>query len=322
VDLVKDKVTWSKVTKEIHEVGEKYKPDLDKSIRFYKEGESREAIRVAIQQLIKSGVPFDVELQIMTAKGNERWVRAIGTSERVDGKCVRLYGSFQDIHERKVAEEQIRESLEEKEVLLSEVHHRVKNNLALVSGFLQLQAFRTEHDYTQRVLLDSQSRIKSIALIHEDLYQYSSFTKIDAKKNAAKLIDHLGYFSGEYEKIDMQLTGDEVLLNINQAVPLAIVINELVTNCYKHAFSETDEGHIRVDIRSQAKKVLLEVTDNGKGLPDNFSMESDETLGMTLVKALMTQLDGEFRYQRNKNGTSFFLSFDISESVKGSSSNI
>ncbi|WP_158278726.1 PAS domain S-box protein [Rhodohalobacter mucosus] len=322
VDLLNDKVTWSQVTKEIHEVNADFEPDLNLGINFYKPGKSRKAILNAIEQLIESGTPFDVELQIITAKGNERWIRAIGKAERVNGKCIRMYGSFQDIHEKKVIEEQIRESLKEKEILLSEVHHRVKNNLALVSGFLQLQAFRTEHDYTQKVLLDSQSRIKSIALIHEDLYQYSSYTKIDAKKNAAKLIDHLGYFSGQYEKIDVQLTGDEVLLNINQAVPFAIVINELVTNCYKHAFSETDEGHIRVDIRRQDKKVLLEITDNGRGLPENFSMDDEESLGMTLVKALVTQLDGEFCYQRNEIGTSFFLSFDISESVKGSSSNI
>lgn len=322
LDLIKDEIIWSKVTKEIHEVEEDYEPDLKTAINFYVEGESRNSITEAVEKAIKTGEPYDLELQITTGNNNTKWVRAIGKTEFSDGTCVRLYGSFQDITNRKDREKEIFEGLKEREVLLQEIHHRVKNNLALVSGMLELQTFSIDNKEVIGILNDSQSRIRSIALLHEQLYDSESFSKINLQTNFSKLINYIQSAVGQDDRITINLNIDDILLNINQAVPLTLITNELLTNCYKHAFKEQKEGYIDIRITKANDILSFQLRDSGSGFPKDFDLSKTDTLGFTLVKTLNSQLNGKLDYTSNPNGTTFFLKFDIEHHLKGSSGNI
>ncbi|MDZ7772189.1 MAG: PAS domain S-box protein [Balneolaceae bacterium] len=537
VDMKNGQLYWSSITRRLHEVESDFEPDLDQGINFYKEGESRETIRKLWNRAIEEGTPWDVELQIVTAKGNVRWVRTKGEPVMVDGQCRRVYGIFQDINERRQAREkmlealqererileritvaffavdenwtvtywnnqaeeiigvsreevlnqnlweqfpeakelaffkeyeralkeqtptsfeeyypplnvwlevnsypspdglsvffrditdrkqdqldlekayreketilesigdgfftvneewtvtywnsaaehllktpkdiilgknlwdifndasdrpsyanyhkamdegepvefrdyyealdrwfdvsaypaeegisvyfkditeqkqreaQLQESLKEKETLLAEVHHRVKNNLAVVSGMMQLQAFGEEDDTVRSKLHDSVGRIKTMALIHELLYQSESFSRLDSSENIEKLVEEIARSHGPSVELDVEFELQKVELNINQAMPVCLIVNEVVTNIYKHAFEAGDSGMLRVSTgtgtsASTDQTFRLEITDDGKGLPDDFPESAENgSLGLQLIDTLAEQLDAEYRYR-------------------------
>lgn len=319
VDLVKNEINWTPVTKQIHEVEQGFEPDLETAIEFYKKGESREKIQKAVEEAIANGTPYDVELQIVTAKGNERWVRAIGKSEFRDGKCVRLYGSFQDIHEQKLLQEDLKGSLHEKSVLLQEVHHRVKNNLALISGILQLQAFNTDNEEVNLELSNSGNRIQSIATIHELLYQSENFSQINFKSEITKLIENISETFNIETDIEYEVKLEDIILNVNQAIPCALIINEVLTNIYKHAFIGKKTGRVDVNLLSVGNKVQLEIKDNGSGLPEDFKLSDQESLGFQLINTLKLQIGAEINLESDSEGTMFILTFK-KEKIKGSAS--
>lgn len=320
-NLETNKLSWTDVTRDLHEVDPDFEPDLEKTLNFYRKGEHRDRMRSALEKALSSGTPYDLELQVETAKGNIRWIREIGNAEIKDGRCVRLYGSYQDIHEKKIAEENLKQSLREKEVLLMEIHHRVKNNLALVSGFMQLQALQTENETVHRCLSDSQSRIKSIAIIHEHLYQNNSLSVIKLKENIITLVDHIRNSIAPDKDIDVELDVMEINVNINQAIPFALIVNELLTNCYKHAFKGRENGKIRLSLQLIGDVIYLEIQDNGIGLPDNFTLNEPNSLGVNLLRTLSTQINGDLTFHTDEKGTCFKLQFKKLDRLQGASSN-
>jgi len=200
--------------------------------------------------------------------------------------------------------------LHEKEILIKEIHHRVKNNLAVVSGLLSLQSMSISDEKTLRILTESQSRIKSIATIHEKLYQNELFTRIEIKSYLKQLVEDIRdtYKSPERE-IVVEVTGDDIYLNVNQAVPFGILTNELVVNSFKYAFRGLNRGRIMLNLKKkQEGKVVFEVSDNGVGLPQDFDKTSNKSLGMTLVRNLSKQLDADFTFMNDK-GATFSLQF-------------
>jgi len=281
-----------------------------------------EKLRKNEQQAIENGEILNFE-NTMEIKGDQRtfWTSKIPLKNGAgleEGVCTILT----DITERKQAENKLRESLKEKEILLQEIHHRVKNNLAIVSGMMELQAFDSENEEVLSALMSSQSRIQSMSIIHELLYQSESFSQISLDENVARLIDHISSSIQPNCDINLKSNIDDLSLNVNQAIPCTLILNELLTNIYKHAFVGRDKGKIRLSLNEQNQQIQLTLSDNGVGLPTDFSLKEPKTLGVKLIGLLTKQLDGELSYQSESgNGTKFILQFE-KKNTKGSASNI
>lgn len=216
-----------------------------------------------------------------------------------------------DITKQQLAEEELKQSLEEKEVLLSEVHHRVKNNLAVITGLLQLERFRTENKETVNILLESESRIMTIAKIHELLYQSDDFANVDVEIYLQELIDYLlEVYAAEDKQIKIELDLSEVRINVNQALPLGLILNELVTNAIKHAFDQKGSGTIGIHIKPvERDSILFEVRDNGNGLQINPSeLQEKGNLGFTLIETLRKQINATLEIDADE-GTAFRFTF-------------
>ncbi|MDZ7660363.1 PAS domain S-box protein [Fodinibius sp.] len=217
--------------------------------------------------------------------------------------------------EKKKRDQEIRESLKEKETLLAEVHHRVKNNLAVVSGMMQLQAFEATDKDLRNKLFDSVARIQTMAAIHELLYKSNSFSNLQLDENIKKLISNITDTFQSADNINISYTLDAVNLNVNQAIPCSLIINEVVTNALKHAFEDT--GTIGIELFEKHSLIHLTISDNGKGLPDDHEkLIQSGSLGFKLVDTLSKQLEATYQFTSNGNGTDFSLSFDRAK-IKG-----
>ena len=221
-----------------------------------------------------------------------------------------------DITIRKRNEQVIKDSLNEKEVLLQEIHHRVKNNMAVISGLLQLQAMSTEDEALNEVLKESQMRISSMAMIHEKLYESESFSDIGFDTYIKELVETIQKTVADEEKeIRINYDLDEISLNINQAIPCALILNELVVNSFKHAFPKK-VGTISIALQKQEDNIKISVSDDGVGLPKGFDLNELQSLGMTLVQTLALQLEGQVEHGETgqNNGTEFVVTFPLDRS--------
>lgn len=208
------------------------------------------------------------------------------------------------------AEEQIKDSLQEKEVLLQEIHHRVKNNMQIISSLLSLQSQKiTDKDLIQ-LFKDSQNRVRSMALVHEMLYKSKDLSRIDFSKYISNLTAELfRSFKSNPEKIGLFIDADNVYLNVNIAIPCALIISELVSNSLKYAFNPVSDGIIQIKFHTREENAYtLIVSDNGVGISDELDHNESETLGLHLVKTLTRQLHGNIELDRN-GGTKFTINF-------------
>ena len=216
---------------------------------------------------------------------------------------------MRDITERRQAEEQIKTSLKEKEVLIKEIHHRVKNNLQVVSSLLFLQSQTVKDEETRRILEESRNRVKSMAFIHKQLYQSKNLAHIDFASYVRSLTKNLlTSYRTNGNEISLDVCVDDIFLALDSAIPCGLIINELVSNALKHAFSNHSAGHITVDLHQEGGKNVLVVRDDGVGLPGDLDLQTTETLGLQLVTALVQQLDGALELERG-SGTVFKISF-------------
>jgi PAS domain S-box-containing protein len=230
--------------------------------------------------------------------------------ETSDGPMIIL--GVADISRRTQEDARVRAALYEKDILLGEIHHRLKNNLQIVSSLLDLQAARVSDQATKDLFRDSQNRIHSIALIHQTLYRSTDFESVDFAQFSEILLSLLIRSYGiDPGRIAVQVDVEPVHLPIDIAVPCGLVVNELITNALKHGFRDRDHGEIRIALTRQlGNEVLLTVSDNGVGLPDHLDTRSIETIGLQLVELLTTQLDGEISIHRS-DPTRFSLRFQI-----------
>ncbi|MGD2244938.1 MAG: PAS domain S-box protein [Candidatus Aminicenantes bacterium] len=225
----------------------------------------------------------------------------------IGGKQVGTYGIYRNITERKKAEEQIKASLKEKEILLQEVHHRVKNNMQIISSLLNLQSRHVKDKESLGLFKSSQNRVKSMALIHERLYQSKDFTRIDVADYVQNLTNHLFITYGiNKDTIKLKMNIKDIFLDINNAIPCALIINELVSNSLKHAFPNGKKGEIQISMRPLSKdEIELVVGDNGVGMPEDANLKNTKSLGLYLVNMLAKdQLHGEIKLDKTK-GTAF-----------------
>ncbi|MBU3917730.1 PAS domain S-box protein, partial [bacterium] len=216
-----------------------------------------------------------------------------------------------DITLRKKALEQIKVSLEEKEVLLQEIHHRVKNNMQIISGLLGLQMRSTNDKNANEALLDSQLRVQAMSYVHEILYSSENLSLIKMRTYLLCLTDTLTRSFGiAPAKVKTVVDVGELNLNIDQATPLGLIVNELVCNALKHAFPDDKEGKIIIKTQTDSQEgIRLTVSDNGIGIPDTLNWQKTDSLGLSLVRLLaLRQLDGSIE-MRQDHGTTFIVTF-------------
>lgn len=211
-----------------------------------------------------------------------------------------------EITEHKSTENELEKSLEEKTVLLKEIHHRVKNNLAIISALFQLQLYKTDNEEAVNLLMDSQNRIKSIAMIHEMLYQNELFSSIELSDYIKKLVKNIHETISTEADISVEFNMETIHLGINQAIPCGLMTNELITNSFKHAFPGKSKGTITISLEIDNDEVNLTISDNGVGMNEDF--ETSESTGMELIRTLSTQLKGSVSVV-SENGVTFIITF-------------
>lgn len=215
-----------------------------------------------------------------------------------------------------VHQKDLESSLNEKETLLAEIHHRVKNNLAVVSGMLQIQSYKETDEQVRKKLMDSTMRIKSMANIHEQLYQSKSFSNMAFDVGLRNLVKTVIETLDNSSEIEPDFDLDPVTLNINQAIPCSLIVNEVITNSIKHAFKPGEKGLISLKLRKQDHNIYLQITDDGVGFPKDMSIDDENSLGMELIMTLVLQLEGTYKYKSRESepGTIFEVEFEISDS--------
>ncbi|WP_440999167.1 histidine kinase dimerization/phosphoacceptor domain -containing protein [Fodinibius sp. SL11] len=215
----------------------------------------------------------------------------------------------------------IKENLREKETLLAEIHHRVKNNLAVISGLLQLESSNVENEHTEQILKNSQLRIQSMATVHEMLYKAHDFNNLSFNDFIKKMVASIhDIYKSAYSELSVEVDVKDIDLNVNQAVPFGLMVNELVTNAFKHAYPDGGSGVVAISFFEEEGNVVLTVEDEGMGLDSDFSLEESESLGFSLIKILSQQIDADVTVE-SKNGTKVTVVFEKKDK-KGSSSSL
>ena len=226
------------------------------------------------------------------------------------GRTVKTYGVNQDITERKRAEEEIKRQLAEKEILLKEVHHRIKNNIASIGGLISLRLQSITNPEAVAVLQDAVGRVDSMRILYDKLLLTEDYEDLSVKNYLDDLIDTIVAIFPDQAKITVKKRIDDFHLDAKQLFPLGIIINELLTNIMKYAFSKRKTGQIEITLAKAEKHVTLTIQDNGVGLPAGFDIDASKGFGLMLVKMLSQQLGGSFAMEKRK-GTRCTVEFDI-----------
>ena len=250
--------------------------------------------------------PGNFECKFVDKKGQLKNILLIIV--RIPG-TKKILASLMDVTEQRKAEEQLKKSLGEKEMLIKEIHHRVKNNLMVISSLLSLQSQYIKNKDDLEMFEKSKSRAKSMALIHERLYQSKDLKRIDFGEYIEKMAtDMFNTYISDPEKINLEIDVENAMLDINTTIPLGLILNELLNNSIKYAFPDGRKGTIRVVFSKRGEYFQLTVEDDGIGFPDNIEFENTDSLGLQLINSLTEQIDGTINLNTN-NGASITISF-------------
>lgn len=275
--------------------------------------DKRSAVYGAHYKAALDGIPQQFEVELSNHAGRSLWVETFLNPITVDGEVTEISCLAHGITDKKEAQGKLLENLNEKEVLLKEVHHRVKNNLQIISSILNLQGGYVDEDPKMLELLrDSQDRIRSMSFIHESLYQTKNFSKVDLANYIDGLSRNLMMSYSLTGKVELEKDLERVDLGLDQAIPCGLILNELISNALKHAFPGGGKGRIDIRLREANDKVEIRLSDNGAGLPADFNEEHSTGLGLQLVHMLIGQLDGHIRREPppNGRGVSYLITFD------------
>ena len=277
----------------------------------YLSPKNREKNEKIFEEMIAGTIsPYSQKEQTILRKNGEKRIISWSITLLKDdsGRVSSIINSGEDITKSKQYEKDIKSSLEEKELLLREIHHRVKNNLQIISSLLNLQANHIKDEDILDHFNDYQNRIKSISLVHEKLYRSSDIGQVEMSNYTQHLVEDLVRNYGRPD-LDILFDIEEVKLGIDTAIPCGLIINELVSNSLKHAFPDNKTGEIRIKFNKNASNEFeLLIQDNGVGISPKIDLEHSETLGLELVSSLVQQLDGCMQMQKNP-GTTFYIKF-------------
>ena len=243
----------------------------------------------------KNGTEFPILLSTSQIKNNE-------------GEVIGYIGVARDITELKNAYDLLRHSLKEKEILLKEVYHRVKNNMQVISSLLNIQSRSVTEPTAIEMFRETQNRVRIMQLIHEKLYMSQDLSKIDFSLYIRNLTDQLRRAYPISKNIEVTINSEGIYLGADRAIPCGLIINELLSNAYKYAFKDYSKGNIYIELTSQEDKYVLIVSDNGAGIPDTINFRESDSLGMILISTLSDQLEGTVEIDRT-GGTKFTIRF-------------
>lgn len=239
----------------------------------------------------------------------------IGINPVMTGQGLMVMSVIVDLTERKLAEQRIKDALLQKDMLLREVHHRVKNNLQVVHSLLDLQAMKVSDPEAVSALRDSQNRVRSMSLIHQTLYQSTSVAKVDFNQFLSELLVGLteAYRSGT-GRVDIRVQADEVRLPIHEAIPCGLIVNELVSNALKHGFADGRSGSIWITLQQQGREITIRVANDGAPIADDSALRRNGSLGLQLVNLFTRQIRGKLEVQR-ADPVSFTIRFELEETA-------
>jgi PAS domain S-box-containing protein len=260
-------------------------------------------------EVVSRGTVKDFETRFKRTDGTVFWGKITSVSQFTETGTVQMVNVLEDVTDRRQNEEKIRANLEEKEILLKEIHHRVKNNLQSISGLLNLQATYGDDVWVSKILKDCQNRILSMALIHERLYQLEDLSRIDFSDYVYQLARQLkNSFGSVAENVFVRTECEDTFFNLDTAIPCGLIITELVSNALKHGFPNSN-GEVWVRLKTSEKgEYELSVSDNGIGLPSEMDFESATTLGLMLVRSFVEFLAGTIELDRDE-GTAYRITF-------------
>jgi PAS domain S-box-containing protein len=289
---------------------------LEDPIRWYHRihADDRQRWSFEAASMVTTGKPLRSDYRVVARDGRVIWFHCEAKLVRDrDGRPWLLHGVAFDITERKLAEQRLLATVEEKDVLLREIHHRVKNNLAVISSLFYLQSTHTRDPATLELLQESQDRVRSMALVHELLYGSENLAAVDFSQYAADLCAQLiATYSPASGLVRFTKDLEPVRLGIDQAVPCGLVLNEIVSNALKHAFPAGRPGTVRLTLRRRGEgECLVSVADDGVGLPAGLDLAAAGSLGLRLIRTLARQLDGRIEVLAAAPGTELRLIFKL-----------
>ncbi|HHW05274.1 MAG TPA: histidine kinase dimerization/phosphoacceptor domain -containing protein [Methanothermobacter sp.] len=242
------------------------------------------------------------ETKLLDSKGNEHYVRVFSRLVKIGGDDL-LIVVIEDLTDIKKTQKELEKTVKEKELLIKETYHRVKNNLMIISSLLSLQSRYLKDKRALELFKESENRARSMALIHERLYRSSNLKEIDIAEYLQTVASGI-FNSYAIPGIKLNLDLDKVKMDVELAIPIGLIVNELVTNSLKHAFPEGAEGEVNLKLKSLNDEILLEVSDNGVGFPDSLDWQKTSSLGLQLVKSLSDQINADVE-MISDDGTTF-----------------
>jgi PAS domain S-box-containing protein len=274
--------------------------------------DDRDRVLTSLKIANQTAKPYTEEFRFQRPPEKMRWLylrKAPIFSEQ--GELIGYTGTVEDITKQKLTEEQIKASLYEKEALLKEIHHRVKNNLQIISSLIYLQSQRIEDVSVRQIFEDSQSRISSMALVHDSLYRSQDFACVDLSEYVQMLTANLFQtYRIQPDLVKLLVNVDEgVVVSLDRAIPCGLILNELMTNALKHGFSNGQTGEITVILKSHHLAIHLIVENDGNSLPESFELQKIRSMGLRLVNALVSQLHGQFEVEKTAK-TRFKVTFN------------
>jgi two-component system response regulator len=263
----------------------------------------------ALSKTVETGIPYELELETLRSDGSRGWMWVYGKIVTDDNNItVGLVGAAQDITDRKIADNKIRSLLAEKELLLKEVHHRIKNNMNAIKGLISLQLAVEKESSAISLLHDLECRVQSMILLYEKLYCSENYRELSVKNYLTTLAEDIisNFPNSGIVKINTEI--DDFILNVKDLTPLGIIVNEILTNAMKYSFTGRESGIVILSGAMKDNKVQISIEDNGIGIPETVNFENSTGFGMQLISMLTEQINGSIRIERN-NGTKYIINF-------------
>ncbi len=316
-NAVTNATLWSERQKEIWGLD----PNAEVTYGYWRDAihpDDRDRVLETVRKTLDpaSGGEQRIDHRIVRPGGGVRWISSRGRMiyDEATGRPLRLIGTVLDITNRKLADEALHEALNAREILLREVNHRIKNSLQLVSSMLALQGARSGSDEVRRVVQEAQARLQVVAAVHERLYRSEDIGSVDLGmflQTLCRDVERAGMQADD--AIVVEVRADPVTIGNDRAVPVALALNELLTNAIKYAYPER-RGVIEVELRGLPEgKALLSIGDGGIGLPDDFAERQLTSLGIRIVTGLVRQIHGDIQIIRQSPGTKFEITFDVGQ---------